>query len=146
LAALGRRDGPKALLVFGSNVLVSAPHTNAVAERLAALDLLVVADVQPGGTALAADVVLPVAPWAEEEVTMSNLAWRVLRRRRPLRPPDGVRTDLEVIAGLAERLGVAGFPADARAVFDELRAASAGGIVDYSGITYDRLDAGEALH
>ena len=31
-------------------------------------------------------------------------------------------------------------------MFDELRAASAGGIADYSGITYDRLDAGEALH
>ena len=146
LAGLGRRDGPKALLVFGSNVLVSAPHTNAVAERLAALDLLVVADVLPGETAMAADVVLPVAQWAEEEGTMTNLEGRVLRRRRALRPPDGVRTDLEVIAGLADRLGVAGFPADPRAVFDELRAASAGGIVDYSGITYDRLDAGEALH
>ena len=31
-------------------------------------------------------------------------------------------------------------------VFDELRAASAGGPADYSGISYGRLDAGEALH
>jgi assimilatory nitrate reductase catalytic subunit len=146
LAALGRRDGPKALLVFGSNVLVSAPHANAVAERLAALDLLVVADVLPGETAMAADVVLPVAQWAEEEGTMTNLEGRVLRRRRAMSPPAGVRTDLEVVSGLAARLGVSGFPADPRAVFDELRAASAGGIADYSGISYDRLDAGEALH
>jgi assimilatory nitrate reductase catalytic subunit len=77
---------------------------------------------------------------------MTNLEGRVLRRRRALRPPDGVRTDLEVISGLADRLGATGFPADPRAVFDELRAASAGGIADYSGISYDRLDAGEALH
>jgi assimilatory nitrate reductase catalytic subunit len=146
LAALGRRDGPKALLVFGSNVLVSAPHANAVAERLAALDLLVVADVLPGETAMAADVVLPVAQWAEEEGTMTNLEGRVLRRRRAMSPPAGVRTDLEVVSGLAARLGVSGFPAEPRAVFDELRAASAGGIADYSGISYDRLDAGEALH
>jgi assimilatory nitrate reductase catalytic subunit len=146
LAALGRRDGPKALLVFGSNVLVSAPHANAVAERIAALDLLVVADVLPGETAMAADVVLPVAQWAEEEGTMTNLEGRVLRRRRAMRPPKGVRTDLEVVSGLADRLGVAGFPAEPRAVFDELRAASAGGIADYAGISYDRLDAGEALH
>jgi assimilatory nitrate reductase catalytic subunit len=146
LAALGRGDGPKALLVFGSNVLVSAPDANAVAERLAALDLLVVADILPGETVLAADVVLPVAQWAEEEGTMTNLEGRVLRRRRAMRPPDGVRTDLEVISGLAGRLGAAGFPADPRVVFDELRAASAGGIADYSGISYDRLDAGEALH
>jgi assimilatory nitrate reductase catalytic subunit len=146
LAALGRPDGPKALLVFGSNVLVSAPHANAVAQRLAALDLLVVADIMPGETAMAADVVLPVAQWAEEEGTMTNLEGRILRRRRAIPPPPGVRTDLEVVSGLAAELGVAGFPAEARAVFDELRAASAGGIADYSGISYDRLDAGEALH
>ncbi len=146
LAALGRPDGPKALLVFGSNVLVSAPNATAVAERLAALDLLVVADVLPGETAMAADVVLPVAQWAEEEGTMTNLEGRVLRRRRALDPPSGVRTDLEVIAGLAAELGVGGFPAEPEKVFEELRAASAGGLADYAGISYDRLDAGEALH
>jgi assimilatory nitrate reductase catalytic subunit len=146
LAALGRPGGPRALLVFGSNVLVSAPDATAVAERLAALDLLVVADVLPGETAAAADVVLPVAQWAEEEGTMTNLEGRVLRRRRALAPPAGVRTDLEVVAGLAGALGVPGFPAEPRVVFDELRAASAGGIADYAGISYERLDAGEALH
>lgn len=31
-------------------------------------------------------------------------------------------------------------------VFEELRRASAGGAADYSGISYARLDAGEALH
>jgi assimilatory nitrate reductase catalytic subunit len=146
LAALGRPDGPKALLVFGSNIAVSAPHGNAVAQRLAALDLLVVADVLPSETAMAADVVLPVAQWAEEEGTMTNLEGRVLRRRRALDPPAGVRTDLQVIAGLAAELGVAGFPAEPEVVFDELRAASAGGVADYAGVSYSRLDAGEALH
>jgi assimilatory nitrate reductase catalytic subunit len=48
---------------------------------------------------------------------------------------------------LAARLGcTAGFGTDPRTVFDELAAASAGGPADYSGIDYDRLDAGEALH
>lgn len=146
LAALGRPGGPKAMLVFGSNVLVSAPDSASVAERVAALDLLVVADVVPSETALAADVVLPVAQWAEEEGTMTNLEGRVLRRRRALAAPPGVRTDLEVIAGLAAELDVKGFPAEPEEVFDELRAASAGGIADYAGVSYARLDAGEALH
>ena len=146
LAALGTPGGPGAMLVFGSNVVVSAPDATAVRERLAALDLLVVADVLPGETASAADVVLPVAQWAEEEGTMTNLEGRVLRRRRALPPPPGVRTDLEVIAGLAAELGVEGFPAEPQEVFDELRRASAGGIADYAGISYARLDAGEALH
>lgn len=147
LDALGRPGGPRALLVFGSNVLVSAPDARAVAERLDGLDLLVVADVLPGETAMRADVLLPVAQWAEEEGTMTNLEGRVLRRRRALAPPPGVRTDLEVIAGLAAALDAPGeFPADPRTVFDELRRASAGGVADYAGVSYDRLDAGEALH
>ncbi|MGE3285485.1 MAG: molybdopterin oxidoreductase family protein [Pseudonocardia sp.] len=146
LSALGTPGGPRAMLVFGSNMLVSAPDAGAVADRLAALDLLVVADFLPGETAAAADVVLPVAQWAEEEGTMTNLEGRVLRRRRAMPPPPGVRTDLEVISGLAAALGVPGFPSDPRAVFDELRRASAGGKADYSGVTYPRLDAGEALH
>ncbi|MEJ8278464.1 molybdopterin oxidoreductase family protein [Pseudonocardia spirodelae] len=147
LDALGRPGGPRALLVFGSNVLVSAPDARAVAERLDALDLLVVADVVPGETAARADVLLPVAQWAEEEGTMTNLEGRVLRRRRALAPPPGVRTDLEVVAGLAAALGAPGaFPSDPRTVFDELRRASAGGPADYAGVSYERLDAGEALH
>jgi assimilatory nitrate reductase catalytic subunit len=146
LTALGTPGGPRAMLVFGSSMLVSAPDAGAVADRLAALDLLVVADFLPGETAAAADVVLPVAQWAEEEGTMTNLEGRVLRRRRAMAPPPGVRTDLEVISGLAGALGVRGFPAEPQVVFDELRRASAGGKADYSGITYARLDAGEALH
>ncbi|GAA0380339.1 molybdopterin oxidoreductase family protein [Microbispora corallina] len=148
LDALGTPGGPSALLVFGSNPVVSAPHARRVADRLAALDLLVVADIVLSETALAADVVLPVTQWAEEDGTLTNLEGRVLLRRRALPPPAGARTDLEVLHGLAVRLGQPPerFPADPEAVFAELRAASAGGPADYSGVTYDRLRAGEALH
>ncbi|MEU4824831.1 molybdopterin oxidoreductase family protein [Actinomadura sp. NPDC023710] len=142
LSALGTAGGPKALLLFGSNPVVSAPDAAAVEERLAALDLLVVADFVPSETARRADVVLPTAQWAEESGTMTNLEGRVLRRRRAVRPPDGVRTDLEILAALAERLKAPGkWSTDPRAVFGELRRASAGGIADYSGITYERIEA-----
>jgi assimilatory nitrate reductase catalytic subunit len=60
-----------------------------------------------------------------------------------------VRTDLWVVAELAARLGgvpPGAFPTEPERAFDELRAASAGGPADYSGISYARLDAGEALH
>lgn len=73
---------------------------------------------------------------------MTNLEGRVLRRRRAVRPPAGVRTDLEVIAALAERLKAPGeWTADPGAVFAELRRASAGGAADYSGIDAARIDA-----
>ena len=148
LTALGTPGGPRGLLVFGSNPAVSAPHAGLVAERLAALDLLVVADVVLSETARLADVVLPVAQWAEEEGTLTNLEGRILLRAKAVEPPPGVRTDLGVLHGLAVRLGQPPerFPAAPEAVFAELRAASRGGPADYSGVTYARLRAGESLH
>ena len=74
---------------------------------------------------------------------MTNLEGRVLLRQRACDPPPGVWSDTQIIAALAERLGYGQFfPAEPRAVFEELRRASAGGIADYSGITYERI-AGE---
>jgi assimilatory nitrate reductase catalytic subunit len=144
--SLGTPSGPRALLVHGSNLAVSAPNLASVRERLAALDLLVVADVVPSETALLADVVLPVTQWAEEDGTMTTLEGRVVRRRRALDPPGDVRSDLDVFAGLAARLRPSvSFAVDPAEVFDELRRASAGGIADYGGISWERLDAGEAL-
>ncbi|MFQ6172662.1 molybdopterin oxidoreductase family protein [Oryzobacter sp. R7] len=146
LRRLGREDGPRALLVHGANPAVSAPNVTEVRAALARLDLLVVADVVPSETAALADVVLPVTQWAEEEGTMTTLEGRVVRRRKALDPPGEARSELWVWRELARRSGVLeGFFEDAREVFEELARASAGGRADYSGITYDRLDAGEAL-
>ncbi len=128
--------------MFGTNPVVSAPRATHVTERLAALDLLVVADFVLSETAAMADVVLPVTQWAEETGTMTNLEGRVILRQQAVAPPAGVRSDLEVIAGLAERLGSpVPFATDAEEVFAELRRASAGGRADYGGITYDRIRA-----
>nr|WP_189224601.1 molybdopterin oxidoreductase family protein [Saccharothrix coeruleofusca] len=148
LDALGQPGGPKALLVFGSNVVVSAPRAAHVADRLAALDLLVVADLVLSETAALADVVLPVTQWAEESGTMTNLEGRVLLRQRAVAPPEGVRSDLDVLHGLAVRLGQPAerFPTEPEVVFEELREASRGGPADYSGVSYERLRRGEALH
>ena len=146
LDALGTDEGARALLVFGSNIAVSAPKAHAVTRRLLALDFLCVSDLVRSETAELADVVLPTAQWAEEDGTTTNLEGRVIRRRRACLPPAGVRTDLEVLTDLARRLGAAGSWSDNPAeVFDELRAASAGGIADYAGITYERIDSEEGV-
>ncbi|MEU9706599.1 molybdopterin oxidoreductase family protein [Streptomyces sp. NPDC047981] len=130
----------KALLLMGSNPVVSAPRAAHIEGRLRALDFLAVADVVLSETAELADVVLPVTQWAEETGTTTNLEGRVLLRQRAITPPAGVRTDLEVLHGLAALLGrEKGFPTDPEEVFDELRRASAGGPADYSGISYRRL-------
>jgi assimilatory nitrate reductase catalytic subunit len=92
LQTAGLPGGVRALLVHGSNVFVSAPDVSTVREALGRLDLLVVADFFLSETAKAADIVLPVLQWAEEEGTMTNLEGRVLRRRRAVDAPAGARS------------------------------------------------------
>jgi assimilatory nitrate reductase catalytic subunit len=140
LDAMGRDGGIRALLVMGSNVVVSAPASAHVERRLAELDFLVVGDLFMSETACLADVVLPTTQWAEEDGTMTNFEGRVLRRRAALTPPPGARSDLEILEGIAQRLGCGErFPSSPRVVFDELRRASAGGRADYAGITWERI-------
>jgi assimilatory nitrate reductase catalytic subunit len=146
LDAMGTDGGVRALLVFGSNPVVSAPRAGHIGQRFDALDFLAVTDFFLSETAERADVVLPAAQWAEEDGTMTNLEGRVILRRRAAPPPPGVLTDLEIIAAVAGRLGCqAQFPDGPETVFDELRRASAGGKADYAGITYERLRKGDGL-
>jgi assimilatory nitrate reductase catalytic subunit len=141
LDALGPEGGVRALLVFGSNVAVASPNARHVDQRLAALDLLVVCDAFLTETTATAHVVLPIAQWAEEDGTMTNLEGRVILRRRVRTPPPGAKSDLEIICALAARLGEeARFRfSSAEEVFAELARATAGGRADYSGISYDKI-------
>jgi assimilatory nitrate reductase catalytic subunit len=142
LDRLGSDGGVRALLVLASNIVVSAPDANRVRNRLGALDMLVVSDIFLSETAAIADVVLPTAQWAEEDGTMTNVEGRVIRRKQALPPPVGVLDDLQMLSQLATKLGRGQYFSDEpQVVFDELRRASAGGIADYAGITYDRIDA-----
>jgi assimilatory nitrate reductase catalytic subunit len=147
LNSIGRARGLRSLLVMGSNIAVSAPNAPLIRERLTALEFLVVADFFPSETAQMAHVVLPSAQWAEEEGTLTNLEGRVLMRRRVNAPPEGVRTDIDILCELGQRLGHRRqfSYANTEAVFDELRRATRGGPADYSGISYARIDATDGV-
>ena len=146
LHSLGEPGGLRALLVMGSNLLVSAPDASALEPRLGKLELLVVADLFLSETARRADVVLPVTQWAEHEGTMTNLEGRLLHRRPARAPPAGVRTDLQILKLLAQALGRGHHVSDQpEVVFEELQRASAGGLADYSGFSYERVRNGEEL-
>ncbi|MCX6497807.1 MAG: molybdopterin oxidoreductase family protein [Arthrobacter sp.] len=147
LKSLGQPDGVRCLFVHGANVAVSAPDANAVMAGLRSLDFLVVCDFFISETAAEADLILPVTQWAEEEGTLTNLEGRVLRRRRAIAPPPGVRSELWIMTRLAELLQAPSmFSEDPETVFEELRLASAGGPADYSGIDYAMLDRGDAAY
>jgi assimilatory nitrate reductase catalytic subunit len=141
LDALGPTGGIRALLVFGSNVAVASPNALNIERKLAALDLLVVADAFPNETSAHAHVFLPITQFGEETGTLTNLEGRVILREQ-LRPaPAGTRSDLEILCALAARLGMgAHFPtSEPEAIFAELGAATAGARADYSGISYDKI-------
>ena len=142
IESAGEPDGIRALIVIGSNPIVSAPNASRVAERFERLDFLAVADFFLSETADVADVVLPSAQWAEEDGTVTNLEGRVIRRRRALDPPGQVRSDIEILCAIAKALGKSAQFAfgDPESVFEELRAATRGAVADYSGISYDRIE------
>ena len=146
LARCGVEGGVKLLMVLGSNLLVSAPAVGRLREKLLSLDMLVVCDPFLSETAAVADVVLPTTQWAEEEGTMTNLEGRILLRRRMVPPLPGVWPDTNIIKALADRLGHADrFTAEPRAIFAELREASAGGVADYAGVSWDRIEAEDGV-
>jgi len=147
LKSLGQPDGVRCLFVHASNIAVASPDANAVIAGLRSLDFLVVCDFFVSETAAEADLILPVLQWAEEEGTLTNLEGRVLRRRRALQPPAGARSELWIMARIAEALDAPStYSEDPETVFEELRLASAGGLADYSGIDYAMLDRGEAAY
>ena len=147
LDALGPEGGIRALLVFGSNVAVASPNARHIDKRLASLELLVVCDAFINETAAVAHVILPITQFAEEDGTMTNLEGRVILRRQVRPPPPGVKTDLQILAELAERLGEGPHFrfSSSEEVFAELRRATAGARADYSGITYEKIRASDGV-
>ncbi len=126
---------------------MASPNATNINNKLAELELLVVCDAFLNETCENAHVVLPIAQFGEEEGTMTNLEGRVILRQRVRPPPSGVRTDIEILCALSQRLGVErGFSfASAEAVFDELRLATRGGKADYSGIDYDKIRTSQGV-
>jgi assimilatory nitrate reductase catalytic subunit len=122
--------------------MVSLPDNAVVEQALARLDPLVVVDFFMSETARRADVVLPGTVWCEDEGTTTNLEGRVVKINQASDPPGEARPDWAILRELARRLGRGQHfefegPQD---LWDELRLASKGGVADYTGITWDRIE------
>ena len=142
LDALGPEGGIRALLVFGSNVVVASPNARHIERKLASLDLLVVCDAFENETARPRTSSCRSRSGREEEGTMTNLEGRVILRRRvraaPARREDRPRDPLR--ARRAPRRGRRAFASTSRR-----RCSTSCGArpparkADYSGITYERI-------
>ncbi len=132
----------KALLSICFNPIVSLPHAGYVREALEKLEFFGVVDFFLSETAHFADVVLAGSLQEEEEGVVCTAEGRVVHVRQAVTPPEGAMNDWKIYCELARRLGKERFfpYASPREIFEELREASRGGIADYYGISYEKID------
>lgn len=133
----GFGDDVQGALVVGENPAVSKQDADELAAGLEALDSLVVQELAPSATTEYADVVLPAAGGVERAGTVTNLDRQVQRLQPVEEPPDGVRTDFDILSALGRRL--VGSPSEYDGpgeAFAELTRVA----TPYSGLSYDALD------
>jgi len=126
----------KALYIMGENPMVSDPDLKHVEESLANLDFLVVQDIFLTETGQMADVIFPATSFAEKDGTFTNTERRVQQVRKGVKPPGQARTDWEVIADLATRMGYEMRYRSAEEIFNEFTPLTP----SYAGISYKRLE------
>jgi assimilatory nitrate reductase catalytic subunit len=137
----------KGLLSICFNPLVSLPDTARTRAALDKLEHLTVIDFFLSDTARHADVVLAGSLHEEDEGVVATAEGRVVKINAAVPPPGNARRDTDIIIDIGRRLGAERYFTftSNEAVFEELRRASSGGVVDYGGITWDRLEAEQGI-
>ena len=132
----------KALISICFNPKVSLPDSNFVTKALEKLEHYVAIDFFLNDTAHHADIVLPGSLHEEDEGTVTQVEGRVIKVNKAVDCPGEAKPDWVIMQDLARALGRPhGFTfEDPRAIFEELRIASKGGVADYSGITWEKIE------
>lgn len=135
----GAVDGDiKGLYIMGENPMGSSPDIHEVEAGLRRLELLVVQDIFLSETAARADVVFPVASFAEKDGTFTNTERRVQLIRPAVPPPGEARPDWQVVCDLATAMG---YPMS-YASTAEIMAEIASLVPSYAGMLHERLGEG----
>ena len=132
----------RGLLSICFNPLVSLPDNNFIARMLDKLEFYGAIDFFLNDTARHADIVLPGSLQEEDEGTVTQIEGRVIKINQAIDPPGDARQDWRIIQDLALALGRPhGFTfQNPREIFAELRVASRGGVADYSGMTWEKIE------
>lgn len=132
----------RGLLSICFNPKVSLPDNNFITRCLEKLEFYVAIDFFLNETAQHADIMLPGSLQEEDEGVVTQIEGRVIKINKAVDPPGDAKQDWRIIQDIAAALDrEKGFTfSSPRAIFDELRIASKGGIADYSGITYEKIE------
>jgi assimilatory nitrate reductase catalytic subunit len=133
----------RGLLSWSFNPFVSLPDSKFIGRMLEKLEFFACVDFFLSETARFADVVLPGSQHEEDEGVVCSTEGRVIKINPAVSPPGDAKQDWKILQDIAKALGrERGFTfASPREVFEELRRASQGGVADYSGITYEKIEA-----
>ncbi len=143
----------KLLWIVATNPAVSLPDISRVRRILSSEDLFVVVnDAFLTETAQYADVVLPSALWGEKTGTYTNTDRTVHISHKAVDPPGKAKTDMDIFLDYADRMGFQDKDCqplikwhDPEGSFEAWKECAKGKLVDYSGITYERLTGGSGI-
>ena len=137
----------KGLISICFNPVVSLPDANFTREAFGKLEFYANIDFFLSETSRHADIVLAGSLMEEDEGTTTNTEGRVIRHRKVVAPPEGAREDWKIICEIARRLGHGDKfnYSGPQEIFDELRVASKGGVSDYFGITWDKIEKNNGI-
>ncbi len=132
----------RGLISICFNPKVSLPDNAFITRMLEKLEFYAVIEFFLSETAHHADIVLPGSLQEEDEGVVTQLEGRVIKINKAVDSPGDARQDWRIIQDIAKALGrERGFTfGSPREIFDELRVASAGAVIDYSGITYEKIE------
>jgi anaerobic selenocysteine-containing dehydrogenase len=138
---LAQRDPPvRAVWVTCGNPVTMLPESQTIVRALESCELVVVLDSFLTDTARLAHLVLPTTTLLEADDLLGAYGHHYLGVSRPVvSPPEGVKSDLEIIQALAARVGLGEVMAgDARSWKRRLIA----GKLEPAGVTLDDLERG----
>lgn len=132
----------KGLLSICFNPVISLPDNTFIRRMFEKLDFYVAIDFFLSETGRYADVVLPGSLQEEDEGIVTSTEGRVIKINPAVKCPGEARQDWHIIQDIAKALKRPhGFTFESpREILNELRAASKGGIADYFGITYEKIE------
>ncbi|MGV6825837.1 MAG: molybdopterin oxidoreductase family protein [bacterium] len=135
----------KGMWLIATNPMTSMANTARTRKILEKLEFLVVQDAyEDVETNEYSHVYLPAAVWAEKEGCFTNTERRVNLIRNVVEPHGDSKADLWIFNEMATRFEQGKqlkFPETAEGVFEELRELSRGRMLDYSGMSYDKIEA-----
>ncbi|MEE8342829.1 MAG: nitrate reductase, partial [Gammaproteobacteria bacterium] len=134
----------KGLWLIATNPMTSMTNTARIRKIMERLEFLVVQDAYTDvETNEYSHVFLPAAIWAEKEGCFTNTERRVNLVRNVVPPQGDSRPDLWIFNQLAKRFEQGRkitFPETAEGVFQELKELSRGRMLDYSGMSYEKIE------